>query len=130
MSQSAPLHSLPEPAPIRYWQDALADGRILLQRSADDGSYVFPPRIFNADGSGFDWVEARGTGTVYSVTTVHQRPPAPAYNVVLVDLDEDVRLMGRVEEIAAQDIIIGMAVKAFIAEEDGAHVILFRPATS
>jgi len=130
MSQPAPSICLSEPAPIRHWQDALADGKILLQRRADDGTHVFPPRIFAADGTGFDWVEARGTGTVYSVTTVHQRPPALAYNVVLVDLDENVRMMGRVEQIAAQDVTIGMAVEAFIARQDGEPIILFRPATS
>ena len=51
-----------------------------------------------------DWVEANGTGTVYSVTTV--RIPViedltPPYLLALVDLDEGPRLLTNIESEGA-----------------------------
>src|SRR3546814_14908867 len=55
-----------------------------------------------------EWVEAMGTGTVYSVTVIGRKPPAAPYHVALIDLDEGPRLMSRVEGMAAEDVRIGM----------------------
>ena len=99
------------------WDAALAEGRFLLQRPANadgaPGAAVFPPREF-APGSGapLEWFEASGHGTVYSVTWIQRRPPEPPYNVVLVDLAEGARMMGRVEGVTEESLRIGMAVRA------------------
>lgn len=85
---------------------------------------IFPPRVL-ADS---EWIEASGRGTIYSVTLIPQKPPAPMRNVVLVDLAEGARMMSRVEEIAPEDIRIGMAVQAAIVEEGEGPLIIFRPA--
>jgi hypothetical protein len=72
--------------------------------------FSFPPRI-SEPGSGdtdLEWIEASGMGTVYSMTVVSQKPPAPPYNVVLVDLDEGARLMSRVDGAAPDSLRIGM----------------------
>ncbi len=119
-------HSGPEAT----WRAALAQGRFTLQKSVADGAYVFPPRTM-APGTGADdlaWVEAAGTGTVYSVTVISPKPPLEPYNVVLVDLDEGPRVMSRIDDIAAQDVMIGMRVRARIGEEAGTPVLLFTPA--
>jgi uncharacterized protein len=118
-----------ETGPEAHWRAALAEGRLLLQRSASDGAFVFPPRIM-APGTGSDdleWVQASGQGTVYSVTVISPRPPLEPYNVVLVDLDEGPRVMSRVEGIAAADVKIGMRVQARIGEENGEAILLFDP---
>ncbi|MEP6876579.1 MAG: OB-fold domain-containing protein, partial [Burkholderiales bacterium] len=84
--------------PIRPEQEYLAflaRGRFMIQRSRTSGRHVFYPRVAEP-GSGdtdLEWVPASGTGVVYASTVVRQRPPAPDYNVVLVDLDEGVRMM-------------------------------------
>jgi uncharacterized OB-fold protein len=51
------------------------------------------------------------TGVVYATTVVH-RPDEEPYNVCLVDLDEGVRVMGRVEGLAPADVTIGLRVQA------------------
>ena len=118
-------HSGPEAA----WRSALAQGRFMLQKSASDGAYIFPPRTM-VPGTGADdltWVEAAGTGSVYSVTVISPKPPLEPYNVVLVDLDEGPRVMSRIDGIAAQEVAIGMRVRARISEEAGAPILLFGP---
>ena len=111
-------------SPETHWRDALAEGRILLQRATGSGAIFFPPRIMEP-GSGdtdFEWVEASGLGTVHSVTMINQKPPAAPYNVVLVDLDEGPRLMSRVE--GPGEITIGLRVVARI-EQGEAPTLLF-----
>lgn len=114
--------------PEQHWRDALAGGRFLLQRDPANGEYHFPPRLASPIGGLLEWVEAAGLGTVYSTTTVQTRPPAEPYNVALIDLAEGARLMSRVEGIAAQDVAIGMQVKAHIDQRDGVSVLVFHPA--
>jgi uncharacterized protein len=51
------------------------------------------------------------TGVVYATTVVH-RPDEEPYNVCLVDLDEGVRVMGRIEGLAPTEVTIGLRVHA------------------
>lgn len=111
--------------PEQQWRDALAQGRFLLQRDPATGLCRFPPRVtLNGD---IDWVEAGGTGTVYSATIVRQKPPEADYNVVLVDLDEGPRMMSRVESVAPDAVTIGMRVRMTIGEIDGNPAAVFHP---
>ncbi len=115
--------------PEAAWTAALAEGRFLLQRAQSTGTRIFPPRVMEP-GTGetdLEWVEAMGTGTVYSVTVIGRKPPAPPYHVALIDLDEGPRLMSRVEGVDAEAVRIGMRVKARVAEEDGAAILVFDP---
>lgn len=57
-----------------------------------------------------DWRLAEGTGTVYSTTVVHRAGEEP-YDVSLIELDEGVRLMSRVEGLAPGEVRIGMRVR-------------------
>jgi uncharacterized protein len=116
--------------PEQHWRDALAEGKLLLQRARTSGTVFFPPRLAEP-GVGdeeLDWIEASGMGTVHAVTVIGRKPPEPAYNVVLVDLDEHVRLMSRVDGVAAEDVRIGMRVRARITEEAGAPLLVFEVA--
>jgi uncharacterized OB-fold protein len=71
-------------------------------------------------------VTSAGRGAVYSTTVVH-RPDEEPYNVCLVDLDEGVRVMGRVDGLAPADVTIGLRLEATIGD-DG--VAVYRPAPS
>ncbi len=116
--------------PEAHWRAALAEGRLLLQRARSSGAVIFPPRLAEP-GTGdteLDWIEASGLGTIHAVTVVSRKPPELPYNVVLVELDEHVRLMSRVEGVAPDAISIGMRVRARIGEENGAPLLLFEPA--
>jgi uncharacterized protein len=61
-------------------------------------------------------VTSAGAGVVYATTVVH-RPDEEPYNVCLVDLDEGVRAMGRVEGVAPEDVTIGLRVQAHIGDD-------------
>jgi uncharacterized OB-fold protein len=61
-------------------------------------------------------VTSAGAGVVYATTIVHRRDEEP-YNVCLVDLDEGVRAMGRVDGLAPQDVTIGLRVQARIGDD-------------
>jgi len=63
-------------------------------------------------------------GVVHATTVVRPRGEEP-YNVCLVDLDDGVRMMGRVEGLAPQDVTIGLRVQGR-AGEDG--VVVYDPA--
>lgn len=116
--------------PEAEFHEFLAAGRFMLQHCPASGRYEFYPRVAEpASGDAhLDWLEASGLGTVYSVTIVHPKPPAAPYAVALIDLAEGPRMMSTVEGIPLADIVIGMHVKARIAERDGRHLILFEPA--
>ena len=88
----------------------------MIQRAARSGAFVFYPRVAEPRTGvrDLDWVEASGRGTVYSTTVVRQKPPAPDYNVALIELAEGPRMMSRVDGIAPAAVKIGMAVRARI----------------
>lgn len=113
--------------PQQLWREALAAGRLLLQRSRASGEFVFYPRVA-APGTGatdLEWVEASGRGTVYATTIVRKKPPEPSYSVVLVDLEEGPRLMSEVVDIAPEAVQIGMTVRARIDLDGGAPRLVF-----
>jgi uncharacterized OB-fold protein len=114
--------------PEAQWRAALAEGRLLLQRGVASGRAFFPPRAFEpGTGQAVEWFEASGLGEVYSVTVIGRKPPEPAYHVALIALDEGPRLMSRVEGMAAEDVAIGLRVRARILAEDP-PLLVFEPA--
>jgi uncharacterized OB-fold protein len=116
-------------APQAQYQQFLAEGRFMLQRSAASGRHVFYPRLAEpgSGASDLEWVAASGRGTVYSTSVVRQKPPASNYNVALIDLAEGPRMMSRVVGIAPEDVRIGMAVSARIVTDNAAAVLVFEP---
>ena len=116
--------------PVAEFQAFLEEGRFMLLRSRASGTFMFYPRVAEpvTGATDLEWVEASGRGTVYSTTAIGQKPPKEAYNVALIDLEEGVRMMSRVEGVPADAVRIGMAVTARIADQDGAPVVVFDPA--
>ena len=115
--------------PDREYFEFLAAGRFMLQRSRTSGRIFFYPRIAEP-GSGdadLEWVEASGRGTVYATSVVRRRPPQPPYNVALIELEEGVRMMSRVEGIDAEKVAIGMAVRSAIVTRDDKSILIFLP---
>lgn len=113
------------------WQQQLDQGRFLLQRCADCARHVFYPRELcpHCGATALEWVEASGNGTVHAVTTVRRKPEAGGdYNVSLVDLDEGVRMMSRVESSGV--VAIGDRVHARVQVDGGRGIVLFDPVTN
>lgn len=116
--------------PEQEYFEHVAAGRFMIQKSRSTGGYVFYPRVAEP-GTGatdLEWVPASGRGTVYSTTTIRQKPPTPNYNVALIDLEEGPRMMSRVEGIAPEAVHIGMAVAARIVREGEQSLVVFVPA--
>ncbi|WP_416820408.1 Zn-ribbon domain-containing OB-fold protein [Delftia tsuruhatensis] len=114
-----------------HYQAELDAGRFCIQQCPQCTRHVFTPRELcpHCGASPLRWVRASGQGTVYSTSTVARKSDAGGdYNVALIDLDEGVRMMGRVEGIAPADVRIGQRVSAHMASKDGRGLVLFQPA--
>ena len=121
------------PKPDVEYAENLRAGRLMIQRSRSSGRFVFHPRVAEpvTGARDLEWVEVSGLGTVHAVTVVGQRPPAEPYNVAIIELDEGVRMMSRVEDMPSSEVRIGLRVRARIRAEgeDQPHVI-FTPEQS
>ena len=116
-------------AEARY-QAALNEGRFIIQRCDGCKRHVFYPRVVcpHCGSDSLAWVEPKGTGVVYSTTTVRRKPEVGGdYDVSLIDLDEGVRMMSRVEGIAPTEVKIGMRVRAKVIDNKGAGLVVFTP---
>jgi uncharacterized OB-fold protein len=126
------------PAPIltddnRGFWDAAREGRLVTQRCAGCGRLQHPPRPMCPACHSTDQepVELAGTGRVYSFTILHHpQHPAFDYPVVaaLIDLDEGIRLVSNLVDVAPKDIRIGMRVQVrFEPTCDEGAVPVFAP---
>lgn len=108
--------------PEATFLDHLRAGRLMIQR-APDGAAVFPPRVC-APGTGapLDWRPAAGTGRVHAVTVEHRKGQPPRA-LVLVELDDGVRMLSRMPEADQEAIAIGDRVRARIVAEEPPHVV-------
>lgn len=118
-----------EAGPQQLFFDALKNGRFRMQRCQACTRHVFYPRVLcNHCGSPeLAWVEASGKGTVYSTTVVRRKADAGGdINVALIDLEEGVRMMSRVDGMAPDAVRIGMPVRADIVIEREQPLVVFR----
>jgi len=99
-----------------FWEGAAA-GELRIQRCTACGSLRHPPGPACQDCQALarDFVVADGHGTVFSYV-VHRHPPVPGQELpillVLVDLPEGVRMIGRLKDVEPGEIEIGMPVRA------------------
>ncbi|MYN13871.1 DNA-binding protein [Pusillimonas sp. TS35] len=117
-----------EVGPEQFFRKMLEQGKFMIQRCERTGRAVFYPRVVSPFGGGpLRWEPASGRGTVYSVTTVHRREDRGGdYSIVLVDLEEGVRLMSTVVDIDPADVRIGMSVHAEVRRtHDGEPRVVF-----
>lgn len=147
MSDDTGITPAPAPPPARparpaptvtddsavFW-DAASEGRLVAQRCGSCGALRHPPRPMcpRCRSLAVEVVDLRGTGTVYSYAILHH-PQHPAFDypvqAVLVDLDEGVRVVSNITDVAKDDLRIGMRVQVhFVAVGDGAQIPVFRPA--
>lgn len=118
-----------EPVGVQaFHQRELDAGRFLIQRCSGCGKHVYFPRELcpHCGGAALEWTPPQGSGTVYAVTTVRRKPTEGGdLNVSLIDLDEGVRLMGRVDNLPVDQVHIGQRVQARVQVTDGRGLVLF-----
>jgi hypothetical protein len=120
-----------ELGPERTYFAALERGELQIQKCRACMRHVFYPRIVcpHCGSDALDWVKPSGRGSVYSTTIVRGGGVAgPDINVSLIDLEEGVRLMSRVENVAPSDVTIGMKVAASITMTASGPLLVFTPA--
>jgi uncharacterized protein len=109
-------------------QTELDAGRFLIQRCSGCGRHVYYPREScpHCGSAALEWKAPGGLGTVHAVTTVRRKPADGGdLNVSLVDLDEGVRLMSRVDNLAPEAVRIGQRVRARVQLKDGRGLVVF-----
>lgn len=111
------------PGPDAHYLAALHQGRFVLQHCEDCAATRFPPALVChvCGSSRLAWRDASGIGRVYSTTTVRDR--VGDYNVAIVELEGGARMMSRVEEVAVDDVRIGLQVRARIVPGDEPFVV-------
>ena len=112
--------------------EAARKGVLLVGKCNDCGEYHFYPRVLcphcNSDKT--EWVPAKGTGTVYSYSTMRRGVPAP-YTIAYVTLDEGVSMMTNIVDCDTDGIKIGDKVRlVFKLAEDGTPVPMFTSAVA
>ena len=113
-----------------HYQAELDVGRFCIQQCLQCQHHIFNPReLCPHCGAGMlRWVRPSGRGTVYSSTTIARKPEAGGpYNVALIDLDEGVRMMSRVQGLAPEDVRIGQRVQAEVIQQGGKGLVVFQP---
>jgi uncharacterized OB-fold protein len=121
-----------------YWE-AARQGRLLIAECAACGKVHHYPRPFCP----FCWsedvhpVQADGTGTLYTYSTVYVNDLAPfkerlPYVAAIVELDEGPRLMTTIEGTNAGDLRVGMPVTAVFrlvddADPESPYLTIFTP---
>ena len=125
------IRPLPEPddASAPFWEAAAAR-QLHIQRCASCGAFRHPPRPGCPRCASLEarWERASGQGRVWSWVVAHP-PVLPAfaerapYNVVVVELEEGVRMIGNLLDVGHEEIAEGMEVVVDF-EDAGEGVVL------
>lgn len=135
MQREAGSWTFPRPdlhGPLAPYLEGLRQHRILLQACARCGARRWFPKPACHRCWSFEvrWEEAPVVGVVHSWTTIHHAfPPATQddvpYQIVIVQLEEGIRVVGRVEMEHAPQIGTGSEVRAVFADVDEDLTLLF-----
>ncbi|HJM76361.1 MAG TPA: OB-fold domain-containing protein [Dehalococcoidia bacterium] len=108
---------VPDEATAPFWE-ACRDGELRIQRCTGCAVFRHPPQPMcrQCGSSEYEWTAVSGRGSVFSYIVTHQ-PIHPAladlvpHLVVLVELEEGVRITSNVVECPPDEVAIGMPVE-------------------
>ncbi len=112
-----------------FWE-ATKEGRFLIKRCLDCTQPHWYPRSLcpYCQSERTEWIQARGTGTIYSVT-INRRSERRPYALALVTLDEGVTVLTNIVDCNSGQLRIGDRVRvAFKATASGDAIPVFTPA--
>lgn len=123
----------PYPAPepnveTKAFWDAAAEGKLLIGRCRTTGQHFYYPRAvspFALNGE-VDFVEAKGTGTLYSYSTMRRGENTP-YVLAYVTLDEGPAVLTNIVDCDPDQIKIGDRMRVKFIETKGPPVPGFTP---
>ena len=120
--------SAPEPnVETQPFWDAAREGRLLIKRCNDTGQPFYYPRALSPFTLSADteWVEATGTGTIYSLSTMRRGKDAP-YTLAYVTLDEGPAVLTNIDTDDHDALAIGQRVRVvFKPTAEGAPPVPF-----
>ena len=118
----------------QFFWDGLKGHKLLIQSCSACTAVRHPPRPMCPRCNSLTWhtLESSGFGRVFSFV-MPQHPAYPwfeyPYIVVLVDLDDGIRLVSNLCDIAPHDVTMGMRVEVFYEHfDDGLVLAQFRKA--
>jgi uncharacterized OB-fold protein len=133
--------SIPRPLPRMdgmhgdFYRACAREGVLVLQRCEACGTFRHPPRILCAECASdrASWVPSTGRGTIFSWTVTHQAPhpafaSAAPYAVVVVELEEGVRIVASLRALAPEHLELGLPVEVVLEEvSEGVPLPYARP---
>ena len=100
-----------------FW-DATAIGILKIQKCSKCDMNIFYPRLYcpSCGSKEIEWIEALGTGNVYSFTIVENNAPSAfivdmPYVVAVVELDEGIRMLTNIINCNLEQLTCDMRVK-------------------
>jgi len=129
MSQERPLAANTIDAATEAFFAAARNGVLRLRRCTTCGKPHWYPRPLCPFCMGdTEWVDAVGTGTIYSVSVTRRAGPVP-YAIAYVALDEGVTMLTNIVDCDLDALRIGQRVKVCFKPADGDGVVaMFTPA--
>lgn len=125
----------PRPVPSSltapFWK-ATGEGRLVIQRCTDCGEYVWTPQLAcrTCLTETLEWTPVSGRGTVYTFVVMH-RAATPAfkapYAIVVVELEEGVRILSDMVDIDVKDVQIDLPVEVTFENAGDIGFYHFRP---
>jgi uncharacterized OB-fold protein len=117
-----------------FWEHC-SQGRLCFQRCTDCGTWRHLPRILcaNCGSPKWQWSPSSGRGRIFSWTVTHQPlvknfPEQVPYAVIVVELEEGVRMVSGLRGMAPADLTLDCPVEVvFENAGDGAKLPFFRP---
>jgi uncharacterized OB-fold protein len=109
--------------------DAAAQGKLLVKKCNDCDEYHHYPRPFCpfCFSEKVEWVEAKGTGEIYTYSVTRRGGPVP-YCIGYVTLDEGPKMMTNIVDCDLDSVKVGQKVKVvFKKTENGFSVPMFTP---
>ena len=113
-----------QPDTLAYWQ-AADEGRLLVKRCTACGEFHHYPRDIcpHCLSDATEWVQAAGTGTVYSFSTMGS--DERAYTLAYITLDEGPTMLSN---LVGEDFAIDQRVRVVFQPSEGGHAVpMFTP---
>ncbi len=135
MSDRAPIKAPQiDPSTQEFW-DAARRGVLRIKHCNACGANHYYPRPFcpTCWSTDVEWIDAAGTGTLYTYSVVHAndlptfRSRVP-YVVAMVDLDEGPRMETNLVDCPFDELRVGMRVTVVFEDEGELVLPRFRPA--
>jgi len=111
-----------------YW-DAAENGKLMIQKCKDTGKFFCYPRARSPFtlSDNVEWVEAKGTGEIYSFSVMKRAKIE--FTIAYVKLDEGITMMTNIVDTDFDALTIGQKVKVVFKPTDGGPPVpMFTPA--